>query len=113
MISLLIDESSLQVGLIAIHFNATWLPNSLKLKKTYLKLEAEFPEITFFTVDVDIVPVLVSRYSIENIPSTIVLYNGNILSKIEGVYLIAPLRTFFRKALKEKEDEIMVKKKSE
>lgn len=98
-----IDDSLINDDIYVLVFSASWVNNS-NFSKNINKIESEFSFIKFILVDVDISYVLVKKYNVERLPSIIIVKNGLCEARLEGVSLITPLRTFFRKIKFEKEE---------
>jgi len=65
-------------------------------KPTLEKLESEFSDIKFLSIDVDLVPSLAQIYKIKTVPTILVIENGKEVDRIIGLSLIEPMRKIFR-----------------
>lgn len=96
-------ESDLQIslGYYVVYFWATWYPTCNRMTKNLISLEKDFTEVKFYSVDIDFVPKLKSKYKINFIPTTNFIKNGETFERIEGVSLITPMRKILRNMTKE------------
>jgi thioredoxin 1 len=92
------NESDLNInnGLYIIKFWSTWCGPCKSYAPVISKLDEEFENITFFSVDVDQVPELAQRFKIKSLPSLILIKDGEEVDRIIGATQITPLRTKFR-----------------
>lgn len=89
-------ESDLSQGLCAIKFTATWCGPCKNMNPIVDKLESEFKNVKFFSVDVDDALDMVQKYQIKSLPILLILKDGQEINRIVGVSLIEPLRKIFR-----------------
>lgn len=88
-------------GIVVVKFGAVWCGPCKKMEPILEKLEGEFPDITFLSVDVDELPELAKQYKVKAVPTTILLKDGQEANKVVGLSLIDPLRKIFRDVLKD------------
>lgn len=79
-------------GRVLLKFEAFWCGLCKKYTPTIEKLEEEFGDITFLSVDIDDVPEAIEKYTIKSIPLLILLNDGVEIDRVEGFSLITPLR---------------------
>jgi len=93
-----INESDFKVnnGIYAVKFWATWCQPCKVLNPTLEKLESEFTDIKFLSIDVDQIPTLAQEYKIKTVPTILVFDNGKEINRIVGLSLIEPMRKIFR-----------------
>lgn len=97
MLSIL-NESDFNVGhgLYAIKFWATWCGPCKVLNPTIERLDKEFENIKFLSVDIDQVPSLAQKYKIKSLPTLLLIEDGEEANRIIGVSLMGPMRASLR-----------------
>jgi thioredoxin len=92
------NDSDLNVahGLYAIKFWATWCQPCKLFAPTVEKLDEEFENIEFLSIDAEQVPEIVKRYKVRSLPTIIIVADGEEVERIQGMQLIEPLRTKMR-----------------
>jgi len=92
------NDSSLNVkhGLYVIKFWATWCQPCKIFAPTVEKLDNEFENITFLSIDADQVAEVVKRYKIRSLPTLLIIVDGEEIDRISGMQLIEPLRVKMR-----------------
>jgi thioredoxin 1 len=112
------NESDLKVnhGLYAIKFWATWCMPCKTYAPTIDKLDKEFEDISFISIDVDQVPTLAQKFKVQSLPALILIKDGEEFDRIRGMSAITPLRTKLRELNKSQdeqgEEEYVVHQKS-
>jgi len=66
-------------------FTAPWCQPCKVLAPEFKKFEAEFTDITFNTVDVDVDPQSAELYAIRNVPTVIIEKNNKIITRLIGL----------------------------
>lgn len=90
MVQEITDVSQLpQGGKVVIDFHATWCGPCKRIAPVYVELSEKYPKISFFKVDVDQAQALSEEFSIESLPTFVIIHNGNIMKRIEGADLKA------------------------
>lgn len=84
---LILDDS-----VTVIKFWAAWCKPCLQMNKLMEKLEKEFSDVKFFSVDIDQVPAIAQKYKIRSLPTVLFLKNSKEQSRVSGLALIDPLR---------------------
>lgn len=64
---------------VVVDFSATWCGACKTMKPVFEEVAGEMSEITFASVDVDVVSSLAARYNISGIPTFVCFKNGNII----------------------------------
>jgi thioredoxin 1 len=95
------DENSKKM--IAVKFWASWCGPCKAIEPNVQKMEKEFENVDFVSVDVDQVPALAKKYKIKSLPSLLLIKGGNEINRINGNVLIEPLRKAFRDLTKDEE----------
>lgn len=95
------NESDFNVahGLYVVKFWATWCQPCKHFAPTIEKLNSEFENIKFLSIDADQVPEVVKKFKIRSLPTLLILADGNEIDRIIGVQLIEPLRVKMREVL--------------
>jgi len=101
------NESELKVdhGLYAIKFWATWCMPCKAYAPTIDKLDQEFDDISFISIDVDQVPGLAQKFKIQSLPSLVLIKDGEEFTRILGMSAITPLRAKLRELNNSQEDQ--------
>lgn len=89
------EDFNVSSGLFAIKFTAEWCMPCKKQQPNIDKMEQEFPNVQFISIDTDAFVQLTRNYGIKSLPTLALIKDGNIINKIAGVTLIAGLRTAF------------------
>lgn len=92
----------LTTGICALKFGAVWCKPCEALEPKLKKMEGEFPDVSFYSVNVDEHPSLAKEYQIRSVPTVILLKDGREITRIVGAALIIPLRKAFRDLMREK-----------
>lgn len=79
-------------GFSVIKFWSTWCMPCKTFAPTVEKLDEEFENINFFSVDVEQVKELTKKYKVKTLPTLILIKDGEEYDRILGAALIAPLR---------------------
>ena len=85
-------------GLCAIKFEATWCGPCKAFEPNLKKIQSEFPNFRFTSVNVDNDPQLAKEYKIRSLPTVILLNDGSEIGRVTGAVLMEPLRKAFRDA---------------
>jgi len=84
-----------------IRFTATWCAPCRALKPVMENLQKEdTSNISWETIDIDVLPETALAYEIRSVPTVVFVKDGEILSKLVGIYP----RTEYVKALEELEN---------
>ena len=83
-------------GFYALKFGASWCAPCKTLEPLLKKIEDEFPNVGFHSINVDEDPAMAKKYQIRNLPTVILLRDGQEVNRIQGAVLITPLRKAFR-----------------
>lgn len=89
------NEFDVSSGLFAVKFTADWCGPCKKQQPNIDKMEQEFQNVQFLSVDVDTFPNLAQKYAVKSLPTLALIKNGTLVTKAVGVTLIAGLRTSF------------------
>lgn len=82
--------------LIAVKFWASWCGPCKQMNPSIKKIEDEFPNVKFLSVEIEQVPEIAQRFRIKSLPSILLLKDGQEVKRINGLVLIEPLRKAFR-----------------
>jgi len=83
-------------GLYAIKFWATWCQPCKIFAPTVEKLDKEFENIKFLSIDTEQLPQIVKQYKVRSLPTILIISDGEEIERISGMQLIEPLRTKMR-----------------
>lgn len=93
-------DFKVNLGLFAVKFTADWCGPCKKQQPNIDKMEQEFPQITFISVDIDLIPDFNNKYKVKSIPLLVLIKDGIEVDRISGISLIAGLRSKFSEFVK-------------
>jgi|SRR3990167_4659241 len=97
MLSIMNDSDFIvDSGLVAVKFWATWCAPCKRMTPIFERVESEFNNVKFFSVDVDQVSSIVQRYRVKMVPTILLLDGGKEVNRINGLVLTEPLRKALR-----------------
>lgn len=101
----IINESDFKTDekFVAIKFWASWCGPCKKMIPSITKMENEFPNVKFLSVEIEQVPEIAQRFSIKSLPSLLLLQDGQEVKRFNGMTLMEPLRKAFRDLTKSEE----------
>lgn len=79
-----------------IKFWATWCAPCKKLSPVIEKLESEFSNVKFVSIDIEQVPVMAQKYKVRSLPSVVFIKNKAEAQRIVGLAMVEPLRKAIR-----------------
>lgn len=82
--------------LVAVKFWASWCGPCKQMNPSIKKIEDEFSNVKFLSVEIEQVPEIAQRFRIKSLPSILLLKDGQEVKRINGLVLIEPLRKAFR-----------------
>lgn len=94
------EDFNVSSGLFAVKFTADWCGPCQKQQPNIDKMEQEFPNVQFISVDIELIPDYNSKYKVKSIPLLVLIKDGVEINRINGVTLIAGLRTAFNEFTK-------------
>ena len=80
-----------------IKFYATWCPPCTKLKPIVDGIKKEYPNVTFYDVDVDTNKKLAQKHKVSSIPVIVIQVDGKVVKTIEGLRDEATLKALLDK----------------
>jgi len=89
------DELILQEKLQVLYFYASWMPYHKKMQTMIFKVAKKYPDIDFFAIDVDYFKSFIKRFSVESIPTVLILNNGKEIKRINGLVLTSAFKSAF------------------
>lgn len=91
----LLQEQDLKISsLQALYFYASWMPFHKKMLTMIDKIEDKY-NISFTAIDVDAYKGLCKRFSVESIPTVLILKDGKEIKKITGIVLTSAFKSAF------------------
>lgn len=90
------SDFNIDSGLVAVKFWATWCAPCKRMDPVIRKMESEFDNIKFISIDIDQVSSIAQKYRIRTVPSLLLFKNGLEVNRINGLVLTSPLRKAFR-----------------
>lgn len=89
------EEIQMNTPVQALYFYASWMPFHSKFMRMIDKVEEKHKEISFSAIDVDQFGSQCKRFSIDSIPTVLILKNGKEIKRIGGLVLTSLFeRTF-------------------
>ena len=89
------EELITNLPLEAIYFYASWMPYHNKFLTMIGKIEDKYKNISFFAVDVDQFSSQCKRFSIDSIPTVLVMKDGKESKRINGLVLTSAFKSAF------------------
>lgn len=89
------SELVIQPTIQALYFYASWMPYHNKMLVMIDKMREKYKNINFTAIDVDYFKGLCKRFSIESIPTVLVLKNGAEIKRINGIVLTSAFKSAF------------------
>lgn len=89
------EELQMDKPLQALYFYASWLPFHSKFLTMIGKMEDKHKDISFSAIDVDTFKNQCKRFSIDSIPTVIILKDGKEVKRITGLVLTSAFRSAF------------------
>ena len=95
-----IEDFDVNSGLYAVKFTADWCGPCKKQQPNIDKMEEEFPNVQFISIDTDVFTQITRDYGVKSLPTLFLIKDGKIVKQIVGMTLIAGLRTAFNEFVK-------------
>lgn len=91
------QEEDIQIGnkLQALYFYASWMPYHKKFLTMIGKTEEKYKDVSFYAIDVDSFSNQCKRFSIDSIPTVLVLKEGKEIKRITGLVLTSAFKSAF------------------
>jgi thioredoxin 1 len=100
-------------GCYAIKFWATWCGPCRVITPVLKKLDDEFNDVDFLSIDIDQVPTLAQKFKVRSLPTVLFIEDGKEMERLSGVHLIGPMRealqSLNRQAHDTEEEDIVIK----
>jgi len=90
------DKFNIESGLVVVKFGAAWCGPCKKLEPQLEKMEKEFTNIEFISVDIDNISSLAKQYQVRSLPTLILFKNGKEIKRVPGLPLLDSLRKTLR-----------------
>lgn len=103
------NETDLNIanGLYVIKFWAPWCGPCKMYGPVIDKLEAEYTDFEFISIDTDQAPELARKYKISSLPTLIFIQDGEEKKRVVGLSLIKPLRAIMTDLSKDYKDNLV------
>ena len=89
------EELQIDLPLQALYFYAPWMPFHSKFMTMISKIEEKHKDINFFAVDVDEFTNQCKRFSIDSIPTVLIIKEGKEVKRISGLVLTSAFKSAF------------------
>ena len=80
---------------IALYFYASWMPYHKKMMIMIDKMEQKHKDIAFLAIDTDHFKGLCRRFSIDSIPTVLIMSNGEEAKRINGLVMTSAFKRAF------------------
>lgn len=89
------EEIQIDKPLLVLYFYASWMPYHKKFITMIGKMEEEYKELPFLAVDVDEFRNQCTRFSVDSIPTVLILKDGKEAKRINGLTLTSAFKSAF------------------
>lgn len=89
------DEIQVNSPLLSLYFYSSWMPYHKKFLTMIGKMEEKYKDIIFLAVDVDEFKNQCTRFSVDSIPTVLILKDGKEVKRIKGLTLTSAFRSAF------------------
>lgn len=89
------EEIRMDLPLQTLYFYASWMPYHKKFLTMISKMEEKYKDIVFSAVDVEAFSNQCKRFSIESIPTVLILKDGKEVKRINGLTLTSAFKSAF------------------
>jgi thiol-disulfide isomerase/thioredoxin len=89
------EDLSFKSEIQSLYFYASWMPYHKKMLLMIEKMEEKYKNIDFFAIDVDQFKGLCKRFSIESIPTVLLIKSGEENKRINGLVMTSAFRSVF------------------
>lgn len=89
------EELQMDKPLQALYFYSSWMPFHSKFLTMITKIEDKHKDISFSAIDVDAFKNQCKRFSIDSIPTVVILKDGKEIKRITGLVLTSAFRSAF------------------
>ena len=80
---------------VVLYFCSSWMPYHKKMIIMIKKMEEEFPDFTYFAINVDQFKQLCKRFSVTEIPTVIIFTESKEQKRITGLPMTSAFRAAF------------------
>jgi thioredoxin 1 len=80
-------------GCYAIKFWATWCGPCRVITPVLKKLDTEFEDVDFLSIDIDQVPTLAQKFKVRSLPTVLFIEDGKEVERLSGLHQIGPMRS--------------------
>jgi thioredoxin-like negative regulator of GroEL len=78
-----------------LYFYAPWMPYHKKMLIMIDKMEQKYKELIFYAIDADHFKGLCRRFSIDSVPTVLIMNNGAEAKRITGLVLTSAFKSAF------------------
>jgi|SRR5579864_7865595 len=89
------EEIRIDLPLQALYFYASWMPYHKKFLTMIGKMEEKYKDIVFSAIDVEAFNNQCKRFSVESIPTVLILKEGKEAKRINGLTLTSAFKSAF------------------
>lgn len=89
------EDFKLSDKIQSLYFYASWMPYHKKMLVMIGKMEEKYKDIEFLAIDTDSFKGLCKRFSIDSIPTVLIMKSGSEAKRISGMVLTSAFRSAF------------------
>lgn len=89
------EELQIDKPLQALYFYANWMPYHNKFITMISKIEEKYKDISFSAIDVEEFKNQCKRFSIDSVPTVLILKEGKEVKRINGLVLTSAFKSAF------------------
>lgn len=89
------EDLQIDLPLQSLYFYASWMPYHKKFLNMLGKMQDKHQDMSFFAIDVDYFPNQCKRFSVDSVPTILVLQHGKEIKRITGLVLTSALKSAF------------------
>lgn len=78
-----------------LYFYSSWMPFHKKFMTMISKMEEKYKDMTFFAIDIDQFNSQCKRFSVNTIPTVLILQSGTEVKRINGLILTSAFKSAF------------------
>jgi thioredoxin-like negative regulator of GroEL len=91
------SELDLKDKLVVFYCYTSWMIGHNKVFTMLKKFEEKYPDITFFSADIDDCKAFIKAFKIKSVPTIIAFNNGKEINRLVGLVLTPAMSAFFSK----------------
>jgi thioredoxin-like negative regulator of GroEL len=89
------EEVQMDIPLQSLYFYASWMPYHKKFVTMISKMEEKYSNMIFSAIDVDRFTSQCKRFSIDTVPTILILQEGKEIKRITGLVLTSAFKSTY------------------